>query len=173
MQFCNCFKAFGCPKLGWPVQDRATYDSDRWTMVSVDLQFTCEGLLVEWRYQAKASNPFRAIVWRPVNGSDTEFQIVGINDIPAGEINTPVTYTVPENDRIEVQAGDLIGWSSVGLSSLAFDSGVGVHRILWKRYLNDLDVNQIRTIDRGNQLREYSIEATVEPFDMFDMFQGT
>ena len=130
-------------------------------MVLVDQQFTCEGVLVEWRYQAKASNLFRAIVWRPVNGSDTEFQIVGINDIPAGEVNTPVTYTVPENDTIEVLAGDLIGWS-FGSSSLAFDLG-GVHRIRWKRDLYDLDVNQTRTIDHGNQLREYSIEATVEP----------
>ena len=132
-------------------------------MVSVDQQFTCDGLLVEWRYQAKASNPFRAIVWRPINGSDAEFQIVGINDIPAGDIDTPVAYTVPENERIEVKSGDLIGWS-FGSSSLAFDYG-GDHRILWKRNLNDLDVNQIRTIDEGNEKREYSIEATIEPFE--------
>ena len=167
-----CFKAQGCGKIGWPIQDRELIDIGGWTMVSVDQPFTCDGKLVEWRYQVKASNPFRAIVWRPVTGSDNEFQIVGINDIGSSDINTPITYTVPENERIAVKAGDLIGWS-FDTPSLAYDM-IGNDRIFWKSGLSNLDINQIHTIDfndapRDMPRRKYSIQATIESFEA----QGT
>ena len=141
-------------------------------MVSPDTPFTCDGKLVEWKYQMKASNPFRAIVYRPVDGSDVEFQVVGVNNIPAGDINTPLTYTVPENERIAVKAGDLIGWSFDG-AVLPFDIA-GSNRIFWKKGTSNLHVNQIETLQyhsgsAHNPIRQYSIKATLEAFES----QGT
>ena len=133
-------------------------------MVSPDQQFLCDGQLTEWRYQGKRSNvSFRAIVWRPVDLSAnvTQFKVVGINDIPAGAINTPVHYTVPANERIAVEAGDVIGWSFQD-SVLAYSRG-GDYRVRWvHRNLNgSLQMNQVHDISSGVEEREYSIAATV------------
>ena len=133
-------------------------------MVSPDQQFLCSGQLTEWRYQGKRSNvSFQAIVWRPIDltANVTQFKVVGINVIPAGAINTPVTYTVPENERITVEAGDVIGWS-FGPSVLAYNKG-GSYQVRWvDRNLNgSLLVNQVHEIDTGVEEREYSIAATV------------
>ena len=106
--------------------------------------------------------PFRAIVWRPITGSTTQFQIVGINDIPAGAVNTPVTYAVPGNDRITVKAGDMIGWS-FGDSIIAYNDS-GVNRIFWLggSLHGSLQVNEVHTFSLSRETsREYSIAATV------------
>ena len=131
-------------------------------MVSPDRPFLCNGQVTAWQYQAKKSNAFRAIVWRPVEGSATKFRIVGINDIPAGAVNTPVTYTVPVNQRITFKAGDVIGWS-FGDASLAYNKGGG-YRVRWLfgNLHASLQVNQVRNIQTGAEEREYSIAATVE-----------
>ena len=130
-------------------------------MVSPDQQFLCNGQVTEWRYQGKTSYAFRAIVWRPVDDSDTQFRIVGINDIPVGAANTPVIYTVPESERITVRAGDVIGWS-FGESVLTFNGG-GHYRVRWVggNLHGSLQVNEVRDINSGVEEREYSIAATV------------
>ena len=65
------------------------------------------------------SVPFRAMVLRNVatTGTDTLYDIIGINDIPAGEIDQILTYQVPDNERISVLAGDVLGfaWNSPGV----------------------------------------------------------
>ena len=136
-------------------------DSSGWTMVSLDQLFLCNGQVTEWRYQGKTSNEFRAIVWRPVDGPHTQFRIVGINDIPAGAANTPVTYTVPENERITVRAGDVIGWS-FGESVLTYNIGGGHHSVRWvgRNLHGSLQANQLHDINSGIEEREYSIAAT-------------
>ena len=131
-------------------------------MVSPDQRFLCNGQVTEWRYQGKQSNAFRAIVWRQVEGSATQFQVVGINGIPAGAVNTLVSYTVPENDRITVKAGDVVGWS-FGDSVLAYNNGGGFRVRFVDGNLHDsLQVNQVHDINAGVQEREYSIAATVQ-----------
>ena len=130
-------------------------------MVSPDQKFPCDGLVTEWRYQAKRSSAFQAMVWRQIVGSDTQFQIVGINDIPAGAVNTTVTYTLPENESIIVRAGDVIGWS-FGEAVLPFNGG-GDYRVRWLKktdQLGNLAVNQVHNITKGVKEREYSIAAT-------------
>ena len=149
---------------GWQVRDRERKDSgggNGWTMVSPDQQFQCNGQVTEWRYQSKQSSAFQAIVWRPTVDSDIQFQIVGINDIPAGAVNTPVRYIVPQNDRITVKAGDVIGWS-FRYSALTFDYG-GDYRVRWlnNNQLDNLRVNQMINITGGVATRDYSIAATV------------
>ena len=161
------FRTGGACEAGWPITDREGIDSAGWTMVSPDQQFLCDGQLTEWRYQGKRSNvSFRAIVWRPVdssaNGTNvSQFKIVGINDIPAGAINRPINYAVPESERITVKAGDVIGWSFEE-SVLAYNRGGG-NRVHWVgRNLNHtLQVKQVFDMNAGVEEREYSIAATV------------
>ena len=147
--------------LGWLIKNRGGPDSPGWTMVSPEKQFSCVGKVTEWRYQAKYSRAFRAIVWRPVDGSNTRFQIVGINDIPAGATNTPVTYTVPVDELITVEPGDVIGWSFGG-GVITYNGGGGT-LVRWTggNLHASLDVGQVRNINDGAGDREYSIAATV------------
>ena len=130
-------------------------------MVSPERPFLCNDQVTVWQYQGKNSNAFRAVIWRPIDDSATQFRIVGINDIPAGPVNTPVTYTVPENQRITVNAGDVIGWS-FGDSVLAYNPG-GSYRVRWLggNLHGSLQANQVRDINSGVGAREYSIAATV------------
>ena len=130
-------------------------------MVSPDQKFLCNGQVTEWRYQAKASHGFLAIVWRPVDGSATKFRVVGINNIPAGPVNTLVTYPVPKNQRITVEAGDVIGWS-FGAAVLTYNEGGG-YRVRWlgRNLHGSLQVYQESDINACVEKREYSIAATV------------
>ncbi|XP_072028883.1 E3 ubiquitin-protein ligase rnf213-alpha-like isoform X2 [Amphiura filiformis] len=148
-------------RIGWAIQVRTDTDTDGLTMVSPEQKFLCSGQVTAWRFQCKASHRFRAIVWRQVTGSDTKFKVVGINDIPAADIGVPVTYQVPEDERISVQPGDVIGWSS-GASVLTSNIGGGyLVRWLSGDLHNGLDRSQTHNINSGVQDREYSIEATI------------
>ena len=151
----------GACETGWPIISRQIVDSASGvTMASPDKPFLCNGHVTTWRYLAKKSNAFQAIVLRPIDGSTARFLVVGVNNIPAGATNTPVTYIVPSNQRILVKAGDVIGWS-FGYSVLAFSYG-GVHRVRWLYNLyGSLQANQDLDINSGGQAREYSIAATV------------
>ena len=136
-------------------------DNNGWTVVSPDKQFSCYGKVTEWRYLGKRTQAFRAIVWRPINGSDIIFEIVGINDIPAGPIDTPVIYIVPENEQITVMPGDMIGWS-FGPGVISYNGG-GDYRIRkTKGNLHaSLRASQVHDLSEYETHREYSIAATV------------
>ena len=152
-------------KVGWPIPASTTSFgiSEHLTMVATKKQFFCNGEVSTWRYKASAPNGFQAIVFRPLDGSRTKFEVVGINNIPAaGEINTQVSYVVPEGNRIRVQRGDVIGWS--------FETGViqyneaqdndGSNLVRWiDRRTNPVDT--MITFDGGFGSRKYPIEATV------------
>ena len=112
-----------------------------------------------WRYQATTSHGFQAIVFRPLDGSRTLYKVVGINDIPAGEINEPVSYNIPESNRIKVQRGDVIGWS-LEVGAIPYDMTSDKH-LRWIRGHNQYSSNDIVTFDHDGS-REYSIEATVQ-----------
>ena len=145
--------------------NRGDQDYGNWIMVAQDIRL-CSGQVTKWTYQGTTSLSFRAIIFRPVIYSDTTFTIVGINDIPAGPASAPVVYSVPEDDRIVVEEGDLIGWS--------FESGVltmtpyrGTTKVRWVggNPSAGLVTGQVVDINSGVQIREYSIRATVESYD--------
>ncbi len=128
----------------------------------------CSGPLTMWTYQITSSVPFRAIVFRRVESSQTQFKIIGINVIPAGAANIPVVYSVPKADRITVQEGDVIGWS-FGDGFLTFDheerySFVSEIRSIGGNLYADLITGMILNMNRI-LYREYSIKATVERQD--------
>ena len=102
--------------------------------------------------------------------SSTQFQIVGINDIPADEINQNIVYVVPENKRIRVKAGDMIGWAYTTEAALQYslstDTADDTHLFYIGGLLYDsLKDSQIHTFAHSTlKSREYSIFATIEPF---------
>ncbi|XP_072028880.1 E3 ubiquitin-protein ligase RNF213-like [Amphiura filiformis] len=144
--------------IGWAIRNRSDTDTDGMTMVSPEQKFLCQGQITSWRYQCNASHSFCAIVWRQVTGSETKFKVVGINDIPAADVGVPVTYQVPEDERISVQPGDVIGWSS-GAPVLACNTGGG-YLVRWLS--GGLHSGSTHDINSGCQEREYSIQATIE-----------
>ena len=154
----SCFLTAACiSKVGWPVKERTHKGSIGATFVAPKQQFFCDGEVTMWRYQAHTSNGFQAIVFRPLDAGHTQFQIVGINNIPSNAIDIPVSYTVPEGDRIKVQRGDVIGWSSV---VIPFDErSDGSNLVRW------INKNQYSLHDNitfgGLGSCEYSIEATL------------
>ena len=149
---------------GWEVKDRDGLDGPGFTMVSPYKEIRCDGFITEWRYQAKKSHPFRAIVWRSDPNSTTNFKIVGINNIPAGPINREVIFNVPEDQQFQVKAGDVIGWS-FGNGVLAYSRG-GNFSVRWLHNVpgSTLADDQIHDFEivRHNGEREYSIVATID-----------
>ena len=85
-------------------------------MVVPGKPFLCDGVVTEWHYWGSTSVAFRAIVWRRVFGKTSEYEIVGINEVPAGAFGQEVVYSVPVLERIHVLKGDVIGF--------AFETGV-------------------------------------------------
>ncbi|XP_071955155.1 uncharacterized protein [Antedon mediterranea] len=151
---------------GWKIKSRGGLDSNGWTMVSPDQKFSCSGQVASWSYQGKTTAPFRAIIFRQIEGSNTQFKVVGINDIPAGVANAEVTYIIPESERITVELGDVIGWS-FRQGVLTFNEGGDFHvRWVVDNLHNNLVHDQILDINSGVGKREYSIEAKVLTFEV-------
>ena len=102
--------------------------------------------------------------------SSTQFQIVGINDIPAEEINRDIVYVVPENKRIRVKARDMIGWAYTTEAALQYslstDTVDDTHLYYIGGHLYDsLKDSQIHTFVQSTlNSRDTSILATIEPF---------
>ncbi len=148
-------------EVGWPIENRGEIDVQGVTLVAPDKRL-CRGQVTKWIYQRNIPQMFQAIVFRPtLNGSDTEFKIIGINKIYGTDVQTgtPVTYEVQLHERITVQEGDVIGWSS--------DDGVipfnnGGTNIRWIRKRDRIVTGETVNIRARVQEREYSIKAVVE-----------
>ena len=97
--------------VGWAVRSRAGPDTDNWIMVVPGKPFLCDGVVTEWHYWGSSSEAFRVIVWRRVFGKINEYEIIGINEIPAGPLGEKVVYSVPVLERIHVLKGDVIGFA--------------------------------------------------------------
>ena len=104
-------------EVGWTVKNRHHVGSEiaihTWITPK---EFPSDGIVTHWRYWAGRSVPWRAMVLRKVDNEGTIHDIIGINEIPAGDIEQVVTYQVPDDERITVQSGDVIGfaWNSPG-----------------------------------------------------------
>ena len=152
---------------GWAVVNpRPSFDtSHNLTIVARSKVVSCYGEVIQWRYRALKDRLFRAIIWRQVPGSDTEFQIVGINDITktAGS-RGEIIFHVPSRDRIAVKPGDVIGWSSVNGSLTMKGSDEDDNLLHYRKYnTNILQINQTFDIKHSSSFkREYSIKAVVQ-----------
>ena len=149
--------------VGWNSAARALIDAQGWTIVFSGKVIPCDGVVSQWTYWALVSQPFRAIVWRPT-AVDTQFHVVGINDIPAGPINEAVVYTVPRDERINVKQGDVIGvgWSD---SSPQITWSRGENTAAASRWYRQADPSNLQVGDSrstsGAQDRSWSFSALV------------
>ena len=121
--------------------------------------------MTQWRYIAKQLHPFQAVIWRKIDDFPSKFKVIGINDIPvASGIDKEIIYSVPENKRITVKAGDMIGWSH-GPGVIAWINEGGDHLAqIWfvsRSTHSTLDENQIVQFSNLED-RQYSIEVTVQ-----------
>ncbi|XP_072026283.1 uncharacterized protein [Amphiura filiformis] len=155
-------------EVGWTVKhrQRSGLTNNVQTFVT-PIQFPCHGVVTQWRYWAGRSAPFKAMILRNVTADWTDFNIIGINNIPAGEIEQVVTYHVPDNERIVVEKGDVIGfaWNSpVPRAVLERDNeNEDVMTIMRDRSAvpDDLQVNDRLIVDEDDEKRAYSIHAVV------------
>ena len=94
------------------------------------------------------------------------YDIIGINDIPAGDKDQLVTYNIPDDERINVLAGDVIGfaWNSPGPKHVnqgkADDDDVEMLKYFPGLSPDDLNVNdKINASDKRTLVKAYSIKA--------------
>ena len=155
-------------EVGWTVENRPHKGGSAIEQTWVTpVEFPFHGVITHWRYMTGYSVPFRAMVLRNVDSSGTLYDIIGINDIPAGEIDQILTYQVPDDERISVLAGDVLGfgWNIPGVKHTRdTDANTdGVVRLLYKQFSPDgYNVND--RIDASAYLpyvRAYSIKAIV------------
>ena len=90
---------------------RESYYSPQYVFVLTTSVLPCNGRLSMWEFWVKRPGRFRAVVFRPDAGNPNRFTIVGINNITVSfdMTNQKVSYTVPIDDVIVVERGDLIG----------------------------------------------------------------
>ena len=93
----------------------------------------CNGYINTWELWTERTGKLRAVIVRPVPGSSTEFTIVGFNDITitSAMINQKITYTVPSDEHITTENGDMIAvgtFDSQNNAGLHANSGGGLYQ---------------------------------------------
>ena len=107
--------------------------------------FTCSGPVVQWGacVQPRGNDERYDIyfqVWRST-GEDGCYSIVGSNFVAAGDPDTPrgcIVYDVPEDQRIMVVAGDVMGfYSDHNRNSGGIEVDASVNLDVWFRTLSN------------------------------------
>ena len=157
-----CFVSDDYCFTGWEIKNYGVVDINFiWHTIAPTMNVTCHGTVTEWKYLVRTAGPFKALIERPVAGSDTEFSIVGINEIQPDATNQQIVFPVPLGDRIAVRTGDVLGWGYADPGPLIWTlDGIlsaSVRRIPAAGY----SVGQVSNFIDEEGFREYSIEATI------------
>ena len=139
-------------------------------MVVPGKPFLCDGVVTEWHYWGSSSVAFRTIVWRRIFGKASEYEIVGINEIPAGAFGEEVVYSVPVLERIHVLKGDVVGFAfetSVLLGDGIVDGVDPIDGVMVRWYQGDQGTPfGIKEGDKisfsAGDMRGYSLKAVVD-----------
>ncbi len=102
-----------------------------------------------------------AIIWRQI--SENTFKVVGMNiiEIQPDQTQRHFRHVVPKSNRIEVKAGDIIGWVSQFLPVSADKSG---DKPIY-RARGEVDIDNSEYSLEKHNARKYAIHATVEPIE--------
>ena len=155
-------------EVGWKVKNRP-HNGDKnavQTWITSE-KFTCKGVVSQWRYWTGRSVAFRAMVLRQHPFEDQKYDIVGINDIPAGATEQMVAYEVPEEKRILVREGDVIGfaWNQPTLKHAVrgVDANAGDASQMW--LIQNANPYSLKTYSRltvsRSTSRAYAIKAII------------
>ena len=74
--------------------------------------FTCNGTIQSWIFGALwigVTESLQLQIWRPVNGNDEAYTLVGSITINITEENTTKLYHYPLSSPLSFQAGDILG----------------------------------------------------------------
>ena len=151
--------------VGWELkthrQKRTEFDRYRHVFVS-NKQIQHIGVVTEWTYMSTTTNPFKGIIWR--HRHNHYYEVVGVNDIPGGPSDENITYNVPEEDRIDVKTGDLLGFAYITGGVFWVDQNVGSERSFIRTYSYPVDeIIKSRILAMQHWFhRAYSLQITVE-----------
>ena len=112
----------------------------------------------------------RAMVVKPVPGSFTKFTIIGFNDITITSAMThkKIAYTVPSDERITVESGDMIAvatFDSLNNARLHANSGGGIYNNWVQLDPATLNPGTTLTTDRtGQSTASISVVVVEEVF---------
>ena len=136
-----------CPlvcSVGENVQDRNNFFADEVVVVFSHEVMPCTGLVKTWELWTEQPGKLRAMIVRPVPGSSTKFTIVGLNDITITSAMThqKITYTVPLDERITAEGGDMIAISNFGSpNNPALQANTGGGTLLKFVFLDPVTLN--------------------------------
>jgi hypothetical protein len=106
LRACLYEKKVQCSLEGGPLI-LLNYDSGVWVNVFVDFAFDCAGAVTRWRFHAKQIGTVILTVWRP-DDDNKGWTLIGKNTVVVTSLDVQDAI-IPEGDRIEVEAGDVIG----------------------------------------------------------------
>ena len=157
--------------LGFRRIPRSKIDSDRLLVIYDTNRTTLPsgGVVKSWQVYSRAETDMLVQVWRRPNATEkSTYTLVGSNmmHLAPHRVNT---YHVPKFERIEVQAGDLIGWyypdGAVGLEydECADDFASYGYSFQKVDRIDKFYQGMSMTFTSSGKCRMYSIAATLAP----------
>ncbi|XP_072168341.1 uncharacterized protein [Diadema setosum] len=154
------------------VSVRSSNDGGNYMMIMTSLPFTCYGQVKGWTFWGTgASGGFRPGIYRPVEGSTTQYTLIGESEVAAGHrLDEEVTDLIADESRwLTFEPGDLIGWRwNSGGARIRWDSSGD--SIINMKYAGHTDsayeiaqTGDVFTVS-SDLNRAYSLQAVLSPF---------
>lgn len=150
-----------------------TLTSSTKTHLMLNATFACRGKLHQWVYfRTHHTPPIYASVWRHEELPQGYFRLVGKNELPPGGIGMQ-TVMVKDEDQIQVQPGDFIGffysntvfkYSDPGAIAVVNDNTTGYRTVMAGYFDENFHIDMPHTFhtnDRKEELLRPAIEAHV------------
>ncbi|XP_070579640.1 polycystin-1-like [Ptychodera flava] len=127
------------------------------------IPFSCYGRVASWRFYSTNGQPFKAGVWRWVNGNN--YKLIGENYV-AGSSSGDTTREIASAERVAFQPGDYVGlrWSNSPFSYDNSDDTVDVTYAGHGEYSSTLTPGVIYTISSSDS-KHYPLRLTFETED--------
>ena len=158
--------------IGFRRISRSNADLDQ-SLVIYDTKpttFSRRGVIKSWKVYSSENADLVVQVWRRPNADEKNtFTLIGSNMIHVRK-DRENTYHVPTFERIEVQAGDMIGWYyPKGAVGLVYDrcdndyASYGYHQAFWIDRIDHFYRGIKKTVRLTSRCRVYSIAAVLSP----------
>ncbi|XP_034305350.2 uncharacterized protein [Magallana gigas] len=85
-------------------------------------EIDCCGIITAWEFYPCAPGVVQFMVWSLVSGSTYVLKAIQEVHVTVGDLGTSVNYTIPEEDRIAIVAGDRIGWRTKTKNIISYQS---------------------------------------------------
>ncbi|XP_077869801.1 uncharacterized protein LOC102809931 [Saccoglossus kowalevskii] len=111
-------------KNGWAVRNRYYTDSgSQQTFVDKNLVFNRSGIINKWRFYSRKAGIINLQVWRPESENGCRMTLVNQTTVDVDDnFGRLQIITLPEDQRIRVKKGDLIGWNNPGIGVITWNT---------------------------------------------------